>query len=76
MWFSVAVVDSLDIWDVTPIVFNGFVICVIVIFMGLSFFGVPFFPNGGMIYFWVMDFVPTLVINVAVILRHAYRMMA
>ena len=70
-----AVIDSLGAWESTPLIFTGFAIFLVAVFTGLSFFGVPFLPDGGMIYFWVMDFVPTLVIDVAVVLRHAYKEM-
>jgi len=69
-----AVVDRLGAWDSTPLIFTGFVICMVTVFMGLSFLRVPFYPDGGMIYFWVIDFVPTLVIDLAVILRHAHKL--
>jgi len=70
-----AVVDSLDLWESAPLIFTGFVICMITVFMGLRYLGIPFLPDGGMIYFWVIDFIPTLIIDVAVVLRYAYKVM-
>jgi len=64
-----------DVWESTPLIFTGFVICMVTVFMGLSYLGIPFYPDGSMIYFWAIDFVPTLVIDVAVVLRHAYKAM-
>ena len=68
-----AVVDRLDAWDSMSLIFTGFVICMVTVFMGLSYLGIPFLPDGSMIYFWAIDFVPTLVIDVAVVLRHAHK---
>ena len=70
-----AVVDSLGAWDSTPLIFTGFTIFMITVFACLSFLSVPFFPYGGMNYFWIIDFIPTLIIDTATLLRHLHRMM-
>jgi len=70
-----AAIYSFDAWESAPFIFTGFAIFMVTVFMGLSYLGIPFLPDGGMIYFWVIDFVPTLVIDVAVVLRHAYKEM-
>ena len=70
-----AVVDSLGAWDSTPLIFTGFTIFMITVFACLSFLSVPFFPYGGMNYFWIIDFIPTLIIDTATLLRYAQRIM-
>jgi len=69
-----AVVDGLDIWDSTPLIFTGYTIFLIIIFACLSFLGVPFLPDGAMAYFWWINFIPTLIIDTATLLRHLHRM--
>ena len=69
-----AVVDSLGAWDSTPLIFTGYTIFLITVFTGLSLFGVPFLTDGAMIYFWWINFIPTLLINTATLLRHLHRM--
>ena len=71
MWFSVAVVESLDVWGSTPLIFTGFTIVMITVFACLSFLGVPFLPYPGMTLFWCVTFIPTLIIDTAALLRHA-----
>ena len=68
-------VDSLGTWEFTPLIFTGFTIFMIMVFTCLSFLGIPFYPDGSMIYFWVIDFIPTLIIDTATLLRYAQRMM-
>ena len=67
------VVDSLGVWESTPLIFTGFTIFMIMVFTCLSFLGIPFFPYGGMNYFWVIDFIPTLLIDTAALLKHAHK---
>jgi len=69
------VVDRLDAWDSTPIIFTGYTIFMITVFTGLSLFGVPFLIDGAMVYFWWINFIPTLIIDTATLLRHLHRMM-
>jgi len=73
MWFSVAVIESLDMWDSTPLIFTGFTIVMITVFACLSFLGVPFLPYPGMALFWCVTFIPTLLIDTAALLRHAHK---
>ena len=70
-----AVNYSFDVWESTPLIFTGFVICMVTVFMVCSFYGYEILPRGGMLFFWWLDFIPTLVIDVAVVLRHAYKAM-
>ena len=69
-----AVVDSLDMWDSTPLIFTGFIIFLITVFMVCSFYGYEVLPRGGMLFFWWLDFLPTLLIDTATLLRHLHRM--
>ena len=69
------VVDSLSVWESTSLIFTGFTIFMIMVFTGLSFLGISFFPYGGMNYFWIIDFIPTLIIDTATLLRYAQRIM-
>jgi len=71
----VAVIESLDVWDSTPLIFTGFTIVMITVFACLSFLGVPFLPYPGMALFWCVTFIPTLLIDTAALLRHLHRMM-
>jgi len=69
-----AVVDRLGAWDSTPLIFTGYTIFMIIIFACLSFLGVSFLPDGAMIYFWWINFIPTLLIDTTILLRHLHRM--
>jgi len=69
-----AVVDSLDMWDSTPLIFTGFIIFLITVFMVCSFYGYEVLPRGGMLFFWWLDFIPTLLIDTATLLRYLHRM--
>ena len=69
-----AVVDSLGAWDSTPLIFTGFIIFLITVFMVCSFYGYEVLPRGGMLFFWWLDFLPTLLIDTTILLRHLHRM--
>ena len=64
--------DLFDGLESVSILVTSILIFLITIFMASSFYGYTILPKGGMIFFWVFDFWLTQIINIAVIMKHAF----